>query len=69
MHGLVYNMSNYSFVFSFIVHLITANINNIPVRTSTNFTQWKKYVMVVLGFIDLDIQARLSYTSDQCKHC
>lgn len=54
MHALIYNMSYCSSIFFFVVYLIVANINNIPMLIGTNLAQWKEYVMVVLSCMDLD---------------
>lgn len=58
MHVLIYNMSYCSSIFSFVIHLIVANINNFPVLIGINFARWKEYVMAILGCMDLDYTFR-----------
>ena len=34
---------------------ISTNINSIPMLTGTNVKKWRKHVMMVLGYMDLDL--------------
>lgn len=38
---------------------ISANLNNIPVLTGSNFAKWKEHVTIVLGCMDLDYALRV----------
>ena len=37
---------------------VTANINLIPMLTGSNFKSWQKNLLIVLGFMDLDLAIR-----------
>ncbi|XP_042413962.1 uncharacterized protein LOC122002737 [Zingiber officinale] len=37
---------------------MSANLNNIPVFTGTNFGQWKEHITILLGCLDLDYAFR-----------
>ena len=51
-------MSLNKFLSLISVQSVTANINNIPTLTSSNFTESKEYVTIVLGCMDLDYTLR-----------
>ena len=38
---------------------ISANTNNIPMLNETNFKEWKKNVLIILGCTDLDLTLRI----------
>ena len=38
---------------------ISANLNNIPTLTGSNFAKWKEHVSIVLGCMDLDYALRV----------
>ena len=37
---------------------VIANINLIPMLTGSNFKSWQENLLIVLGFIDLDLAIR-----------
>ena len=37
---------------------ITANINSIPMLNGSNFKSWQENLLIVLGFMDLDLAIR-----------
>ena len=37
---------------------VTANINSIPMLTGSNFKSWQENLLIVLGFMDLDLTIR-----------
>ena len=43
---------------------IFSNVNNILVLNGTNFKKWKEYVMIVLGYMDLDYALREDRPAD-----
>ena len=38
---------------------VSANLNNIPILTRTNFKDWKENILLVLGCMDLDLALRM----------
>ena len=38
---------------------VSANLNNIPILTGTNFKDWKENILLVLGCMDLDLALRI----------
>ena len=43
---------------------ISANINSIPMLNETNFKEWRKNVLIVLGVMDLDLALRVDLPTE-----